>query len=80
MNNNFKQQRTMKDKMIIEEAVNGYIVTEENGEKRIYRAMAELMKEEFVLVMDSLKSCGKIEVELNIIEIDVEETDELVEE
>jgi hypothetical protein len=55
-------------------------VTEESGEKRIYRAMAELMKDQFVLVIDSLKSCGKIEVELNIAEIDEEETDELVEE
>lgn len=66
--------------MIIEEAVNGYIVTEESGKKKIYRAMAELLKEQFVLVTDSLKSCGKIEVELNIAEIDEEETDELVEE
>ena len=70
----------MRDKFIIEEAKNGYIVTEESGEKRIYRAMAELMKDQFVLVMDSLKACGKIEVELNIAEIDAEETDELVEE
>jgi hypothetical protein len=31
-------------------------------------------------VTDSVKSCGKIEVELNIAEIDDEETDELVEE
>ena len=70
----------MRDKFIIEEAKNGYIVTEESGEKRIYRAMAELMKDQFVLVTDSLKSCGKIEVELNIAEIDAEETDELIEE
>ncbi|MBO5976730.1 MAG: hypothetical protein J6P94_06110 [Oscillospiraceae bacterium] len=66
--------------MIIELARNGYIVTEQDGDKAIYRTMDELMKEQFVLVMDSLKACGKIEVELNIIEIDAEETDELVEE
>lgn len=70
----------MRDKFIIEETKNGYIVTEESGKKRIYRAMAELMKDQFVLVSDSVKSCGKIEVELNIAEIDAEETDELVEE
>ena len=64
----------------MEEAKKGYLVTEESGEKRIYRALAELMKEQFVLVTDSLKACGKIEVELNIAEIDAEETDELVEE
>ena len=66
--------------MIIELARNGYIVTEEDGDKAIYRTMDELMKDQFVLVSDSLKSCGKIEVELNIAEIDAEETDELVEE
>lgn len=70
----------MRDKFIIEEAKNGYIVTEESGEKRIYRSMAELMKDQFVLVTDSLRACGKIEVELNVAEIDDEETDELVEE
>lgn len=70
----------MRDKMIIELARNGYIVTEEDGDKAIYRTMDELMKDQFVLVSDSLKSCGKIEVELNIAEIDAEETDELVEE
>lgn len=66
--------------MIIELARNGYIVTEEDGDKAIYRTMGELMKDQFVLVSDSLKSCGKIEVELNIAEIDAEETDELIEE
>lgn len=66
--------------MIIELARNGYIVTEQDGDKAIYRTMDELMKDQFVLVSDSLKACGKIEVELNIAEIDDEETDELVEE
>lgn len=66
--------------MIIELDRNGYIVTEEDGDKAIYRTMDELMKEQFALVVDSVKSCGKIEVELNIAEIDAEETDELVEE
>lgn len=66
--------------MIIELARNGYIVTEEDGDKAIYRTMDELMKDQFALVVDSVKSCGKIEVELNIAEIDAEETDELVEE
>lgn len=66
--------------MIVELARNGYIVTEEDGDKAIYRTMDELMKDQFVLVSDSLKACGKIEVELNIAEIDAEETDELVEE
>ena len=66
--------------MIIELARNGYIVTEEDGDKAIYRTMDELMKDQFVLVSDSLRACGKIEVELNITEIDAEETDELVEE
>ena len=70
----------MRDRMIIELARNGYIVTEQDGDKVIYRTMDELLKDQFCLVADSVKSCGKIEVELNIAEIDEEETDELVEE
>lgn len=70
----------MRDKFIIELAANGYIVTEEDGNKMIYRMTDELLRDQFALVVDSLKACGKIEVELNIAEIDAEETDELVEE
>ena len=66
--------------MIIELARNGYIVTEQDGDKVIYTSLKTLYEEQFFLIADSLKSCGKIEVELNIAEIDAEETDELVEE
>ena len=66
--------------MIIEKALNGYIVTDAEGQKMIYRRMDDLLKEQFAIMVDCVDSCGKIEVELNIIEIDAEETDELVEE
>lgn len=48
--NNFKQKRTMRDKFIIEQAANGYIVTEENGDKMICRKMDELLKKEIRLL------------------------------
>jgi hypothetical protein len=70
----------MRDKFIIELARNGYIVTEQDGDKVIFNSLKALYEEEFCLIADSLKACGKIEVELNIAEIDEEETDELVEE
>ena len=66
--------------MIIELAANGYIVTEGDGNKMIYRMTDELLRDQFGFVIDRVKSCNKIEVELNIAEIDAEETDELVEE